>query len=105
MLIAFQDMDYLAESDKERFQNMQDVDKIAEILPASRWDFSILGSIGPTRFWVYGFNYWLSSFYSFCLFIKKSLFKYLFLIIWYGYLTMRRYFVAWRINDEYVLKN
>jgi len=36
MLIAFQDMDYLAESDKERFQNMQDVDKIAEILPASR---------------------------------------------------------------------
>lgn len=32
---AMKDMDYLAESDKERVQNMQDVEKIAELLPAT----------------------------------------------------------------------
>jgi len=31
------DLDYMAQSDDERVQNMQDVDKLAELLSATRW--------------------------------------------------------------------
>ena len=31
-----QDLDYMAQTDDERVQNMQDVDKLAELLSATR---------------------------------------------------------------------
>jgi len=34
--ICLQDLDYLAQSDDERVHNMQDVDKLAELLSATR---------------------------------------------------------------------